>query len=133
MAEIFEEEEFDKSRVHIVYGLSKDLSSREPSKKLSEPIVVTPSFDDNSPAVVTDETISTTTAVASTSKVKNRCECCNKKVGLLGFKCRCEKIFCGVHRHAKEHSCSFDFKTLDRHVLAKQNPLVVSDKLHTRI
>ncbi|KAH8492512.1 hypothetical protein H0E87_021904 [Populus deltoides] len=27
MAEIFEEEEFDKNRVHTVYGLSKDLSS----------------------------------------------------------------------------------------------------------
>jgi aminotransferase len=27
MAEIFEEEEFDKNRVRIVYGLSKDLSS----------------------------------------------------------------------------------------------------------
>ena len=68
----------------------------EPSKKLSEPIVVTPSFDDNSPDVVTDETTSTTTAVASTSKVKNRCECCNKKVGLMGFECRCGNTFCGL-------------------------------------
>ncbi|KAJ6882925.1 hypothetical protein NC651_029256 [Populus alba x Populus x berolinensis] len=101
----------------------------ETAKKLSQLVINTPSAaaNDKSPAVLTDETTSSSAAAI------NRCECCKKKVGLLGFKCRCEKIFCGVHRHAKEHSCSFDFKTLDRHVLAKQNPLVVSDKLHTRI
>nr|TKS04537.1 zinc finger A20 and AN1 domain-containing stress-associated protein 9-like [Populus alba] len=112
MAEIFEEEEFDKNRVHIVYGLSKDLSSRWKRSKKWTSIVVTPSFDDNNPDVVTDETTSTATAVASTSKVKNGCECCNKKVGLMGFECHCGSTFCGVHRYPKEHSCTFDFKTL---------------------
>ncbi|KAL3575692.1 hypothetical protein D5086_023793 [Populus alba] len=81
------------------------------SKKWTS-IVVTPSFDDNNPDVVTDETTSTATAVASTSKVKNGCECCNKKVGLMGFECHCGSTFCGVHRYPKEHSCTFDFKTL---------------------
>ncbi|PNT01898.2 hypothetical protein POPTR_015G131500v4 [Populus trichocarpa] len=85
-------------------------------------------------AVVSDETASTASTTASTSTVlKNRCECCNKKVGLMGFKCRCGKTFCGVHRYAKVHSCTFDFKTYDRQNLAKQNPLVAGDKLHTRI
>ncbi|KAG6754418.1 hypothetical protein POTOM_042457 [Populus tomentosa] len=93
------------------------------SKKWTS-IVVTPSFDDNNPDVVTDETTSTATAVASTSKVKNGCECCNKKVGLMGFECHCGSTFCGVHRYPKEHSCTFDFKTLDLQHLAKQNPLV---------
>jgi predicted nucleic acid binding AN1-type Zn finger protein len=65
--------------------------------------------------------------------LKNRCECCGKKVGLMGFKCRCGKTFCGVHRYAKEHSCTFDFKTFDRQILAKQNPLVAGDKLDARI
>ncbi|KAF9668267.1 hypothetical protein SADUNF_Sadunf15G0111200 [Salix dunnii] len=101
--------------------------------KLSE-LVITPSPDDKNPAVVSDETDSTTAAAASTSTVlRNRCECCNKKVGLTGFKCRCGKTFCGVHRYAKEHSCTFDFKTFDRNNLAKQNPLVDGDKLDARI
>jgi len=107
----------------------------ETAKKLSQLVIDTQSAaNDKSPAVLTDETTSSSAAAASSSTVKiNRCECCNKKVGLLGFKCRCEKTFCGVHRHATEHSCTFDFKTLDRRILAEQNPLVVSDKLHTRI
>jgi predicted nucleic acid binding AN1-type Zn finger protein len=101
--------------------------------KLSE-LVITPSSDDKNPAVVSNETVSTTTTTASSTTVlKNRCECCGKKVGLMGFKCRCGKTFCGVHRYAKEHSCTFDFKTFDRQILAKQNPLVAGDKLDARI
>lgn len=120
------------------YVEEEESVAAETAKKLSQLVINTPSAaNDKSPAVLTDETTSSSAAAAaaaSSSTVKiNRCECCNKKVGLLGFKCRCEKTFCGVHRHDTEHSCTFDFKTLGRHILAEQNPLVVSDKLHTRI
>ncbi|KAJ6386552.1 hypothetical protein OIU78_016466 [Salix suchowensis] len=105
----------------------------EPSKKLSE-LIVTPSADDHSTDVLTEETASaTTSAAASTPAVKNRCECCTKKVGLMGFNCRCGKNFCRAHRYPKDHSCTFDFKTLDQQNLAKQNPLVAGDKLGSRI
>ena len=115
----------------------EESSIAKTANKLSQLAITTPSAANHeSPAVLTDEKTSSSAAAAaassSTVKIK-RCECCNKKVGLLGFRCRCEKTFCGVHRYAKEHSCTFDFKALDRHILAKQNPLVVSDKLPTRI
>lgn len=41
-------------------------------------------------------------------KKRNRCECCRKKVGLLGFDCRCGGVFCGAHRMASAHSCTFE-------------------------
>ncbi|OMP06274.1 Zinc finger, AN1-type [Corchorus capsularis] len=66
-------------------------------------------------------------------KFNNRCESCNKKVGLMGFSCRCGKVLCGVNRYPKEHSCNFDFKTFDRLALAKENPLIKGDKLESRI
>ena len=59
----------------------------------------------------------------------NRCFTCQKKVGLLGFKCRCEQTFCSAHRHADAHNCSFDYKTTGREELAKANPLVVTKKI----
>lgn len=65
--------------------------------------------------------------------VKNRCQSCNKKVGLLGFSCRCGKLFCGTHRYPEEHSCNVDYQTPGRLVLAKQNPLIKDDKLGYRI
>ncbi|XVF56664.1 hypothetical protein PTKIN_Ptkin06aG0138500 [Pterospermum kingtungense] len=66
------------------------------------------------------------------STLINRCQSCNKKVGLLGFSCRCGNVFCGAHRYPK-HACNFDFKTADRLNLAKQNPLLKGDKLQYRI
>jgi len=58
-----------------------------------------------------------------------RCWSCNKKVGLLGFRCRCEYVFCGLHRYADKHECPFDYKTLGRAQLTKANPVVKGSKL----
>uniref|UniRef100_A0ACD5U960 Uncharacterized protein n=1 Tax=Avena sativa TaxID=4498 RepID=A0ACD5U960_AVESA len=63
----------------------------------------------------------------------NRCATCRKKVGILGFRCRCEGTFCSVHRYSDKHDCGFDYKTAGREKIAKQNPLVVADKIATRI
>lgn len=60
----------------------------------------------------------------------NRCFACNKRVGLTGFKCRCDYVFCGAHRLPEEHHCDFDYKTAGREQLTKNNPLVVPSKLN---
>merc|ERR1712137_845923 len=57
-------------------------------------------------------------------KDKTRCFLCNKKIGLLGFQCKCLYIFCDVHRHAEDHNCSFDHKSWGQEILKKQNPVV---------
>jgi hypothetical protein len=49
------------------------------------------------------------------------CWVCNKKVGYLGFKCKCEYIFCGSHRHFSDHNCDFDHRTYDRQKLVKKS------------
>ncbi|XP_051191374.1 zinc finger A20 and AN1 domain-containing stress-associated protein 7-like [Lolium perenne] len=76
-------------------------------------------------------------AVASvkqpTPATTNRCATCRKKVGMLGFRCRCEGTFCSVHRYSDKHDCGFDYKTAAREKIAKNNPKVVADKIATRI
>ncbi|KAG8662161.1 zinc finger A20 and AN1 domain-containing stress-associated protein 1 [Manihot esculenta] len=62
-------------------------------------------------------------------KATNRCFCCNKKVGLTGFKCKCGGTFCGSHRYSENHDCSFDFKGAGRNAIAKANPVVKADKV----
>ncbi|CAA7060240.1 unnamed protein product [Microthlaspi erraticum] len=73
----------------------------------------------------------TTSPVAAKEPVgvKRRCETCQRKVGVLGFKCRCGHMFCGSHRYPEEHSCAFDHKQSGRLSLAKQLPLIRTDKL----
>ncbi|KAG5597244.1 hypothetical protein H5410_038476 [Solanum commersonii] len=71
--------------------------------------------------------------VDSTMKIKQRCMTCKKKVGLLGFSCRCKGMFCSVHKYPEEHSCTFDYKSFGRVTLAKENPPCRHDKLENRI
>ena len=60
---------------------------------------------------------------------RNRCFSCSKKVGLLGFECRCGYVYCSSHRHANDHKCTFDYAAMDRERLAKANPTIAADKV----
>ena len=60
----------------------------------------------------------------------NRCAKCNKKLGIIMImKCHCGLIFCAQHRYAEAHDCAYDFKEEGKRILAKENPLVVGEKL----
>ena len=63
------------------------------------------------------------------SSPSGRCFACNKKTGLTGFKCRCGQSFCGSHRYADAHACSFDYKAAAAQQLAKANPVVAASKI----
>lgn len=60
---------------------------------------------------------------------KQRCFSCNKKVGLLGFDCKCNNIYCSKCRMPEDHSCSFDHKTYAREVLKTGLIKVVPKKI----
>lgn len=59
----------------------------------------------------------------------NRCAACKKKVGLTGFKCRCNGVFCSSHRYSDKHDCTFDYKAAARESIAKANPVVRGSKI----
>ena len=69
------------------------------------------------------------TAAGPTKPAASRCAACRKKVGLLGFRCCCGETFCGAHRYAEKHACGFDYKRAGRERIAKNNPVVVADKI----
>jgi len=60
---------------------------------------------------------------------KNRCFVCRKRVGLIGFDCRCGHLFCGIHRYSDVHNCPYDYKTEAAARIRKENPVVVADKI----
>lgn len=62
-------------------------------------------------------------------KKANRCQVCKKRVGLTGFPCRCGGLYCGEHRYDSAHDCQFDYKTMEREELRKNNPMVVTEKI----
>lgn len=60
---------------------------------------------------------------------KNKCFQCKKKTGIYGFQCKCGYNYCKFHRIPEEHDCTFDFATVGRQQLEKNNPLLVGKKL----
>lgn len=62
-------------------------------------------------------------------KKKNRCFVCKKKVGLLGFECKCGRLLCSNHRTAEEHECDYDYRTEGKKRLADANPVIAFSKI----
>ncbi|KAK6935277.1 Zinc finger, AN1-type [Dillenia turbinata] len=94
-----------------------------------------PSLDEQSTVLVLPTvTGSGSDAIGETSEDRvapNRCACCRKKVGVMGFKCRCGSTFCGTHRYPEKHECTFDFKGSGRDAIARANPVVKADKIQS--
>ncbi|KAL6646122.1 hypothetical protein ACP70R_017730 [Stipagrostis hirtigluma subsp. patula] len=66
---------------------------------------------------------------ASRTSSVNRCNSCRKRVGLTGFRCRCGELFCGAHRYSDRHDCSYDYKSVGRDAIARENPVVRASKI----
>lgn len=79
----------------------------------------------------TDELISQPLPATPPKKPqKLRCAECNKKLGvIMVMKCHCEQVFCAQHRYAEAHNCSYNFKVKGKQILARENPLVIAQKL----
>jgi hypothetical protein len=91
-------------------------------------------------AAITEQTaeteakkLKTSSSLSSSSAAqvvdRTRCTECRKKVGLTGIECRCGKVYCGAHRIAEKHACTFDFKTFGRENIEKANERVVAQSL----
>lgn len=68
-----------------------------------------------------------------TKKKRKKCHHCKKKLSIINYSCRCNKIFCPNCRLPEEHKCSFDIKNYLRQKLAKTLIKVVPDKIKNRI
>ncbi|KAI2808995.1 hypothetical protein RDWZM_003547 [Blomia tropicalis] len=75
-----------------------------------------------------DSTITTETPKIEKKK-KTKCAKCRINVGVIAFPCRCGGIFCGTHRYASEHSCTFDYKEHGAEEIRKNNPQVIGEKV----
>ncbi|CAL4083538.1 unnamed protein product [Meganyctiphanes norvegica] len=65
----------------------------------------------------------------ATTRKKNKCQVCRKKVGLTGFTCRCGGLFCPLHRYNNEHNCTFDYRQYGQDEIRRNNPAVKGEKI----
>eukprot|EP01110_Echinostelium_bisporum_P011031 TRINITY_DN46_c0_g1_i1.p1 TRINITY_DN46_c0_g1~~TRINITY_DN46_c0_g1_i1.p1 ORF type:complete len:167 (-),score=14.83 TRINITY_DN46_c0_g1_i1:117-617(-) len=89
----------------------------------------TPTPSTTSDSTLTQPSQDQPTETKRTQADTTRCWSCSKRVGLLGFKCRCDYVFCSTHRYSDKHECPFDYKAMQKANLEKANPVVKGDKL----
>jgi hypothetical protein len=57
---------------------------------------------------------------------------CKKKLLLTDFACKCEKIYCSLHRSPELHGCNFDFKKAhSADLMKKYGTPIMAKKLDT--
>lgn len=56
-----------------------------------------------------------------------RCQECNKKLGIIEYKCKCGKLFCISHLQAELHQCTYDYKSEGKAQLKQQNEVITSN------
>jgi hypothetical protein len=63
-------------------------------------------------------------------KSKMRCSECNTKINITNsITCKCNRLLCYKHRYQNEHNCTFDYKTVEREILAKLNQKIDCEKI----
>ena len=64
-------------------------------------------------------------------KQQTRCSFCNKKLKLIHFTCKCEKLFCSNHRYAHSHNCTFltNKQEDSKKKIEEKNPKIVHSKI----
>ena len=68
-------------------------------------------------------------ASTPTPAKKNRCPCCQKRLALTDYDCRCGQRYCSTHRLPESHECQYDFRAANKALLSTQLTRVVGDKL----
>jgi len=53
---------------------------------------------------------------------KSRCYQCNKKLSMMSFTCKCDKMFCIAHQIPHNHKCSYNHKQEKMIQIQNNNP-----------
>jgi hypothetical protein len=98
---------------------------------VTQPLVDVPTENMTSNTITDEHKTIVPSGGPPAQKNRSRCFECNKKVGLLGFDCKCGYVFCSSHRHAGPggHECTFNFKERDRGLLADTMEVVAASKV----
>ncbi|KAK5900538.1 hypothetical protein CgunFtcFv8_025489 [Champsocephalus gunnari] len=94
--------------------------------ELTDPVLTQPTSSTSHPSTSGSEESKTP---EPTKPKKSRCFLCRKKLGLIGFDCRCGNLFCGIHRYSDKHNCPYDYRAEAANKIRKENPVVVADKI----
>ncbi|GAN04338.1 zinc finger protein ZNF216 [Mucor ambiguus] len=126
-----------KSRKHLRSpSPSGPRMSSAPASSIASPVPSTSSSTTDSNATISAETSTTNASDKPVQLNKGRCFKCRLKVPLAkqaANKCRCTYVFCDSHRYPDRHDCDIDYAKMDREILAKNNPKLLTRRRYQEI
>ena len=116
-------QEFDRATQHISSRIENNTDREQISNIINKINLYNTDLD--------KKIINVDTEKSQKKKKKNRCVICKKKVGMLGYKCKCsdEHLFCALHRLPESHDCTFDHHGEEKRMLANKLVKVESEKI----
>ncbi|KAL4575294.1 hypothetical protein LXL04_022136 [Taraxacum kok-saghyz] len=121
------ERQMSTAKIAVEKSLQHESETSLPESSSSDVASVSVLPDQPISKPVDTDIVSPSTAVKP--QQRNRCGSCRKRVGLTGFTCKCGTTFCGTHRYPEKHDCTFDYKTVGKEAIARENPVVKAAKL----
>ncbi|EGC28798.1 hypothetical protein DICPUDRAFT_93260 [Dictyostelium purpureum] len=109
-----------------IHPKKQEEETKKPEEKLENKVTVVDTTTSATPENIENPEDQPKKVQTDTTK----CFSCSKKVGLLGFKCRCSFVYCSAHRYSDKHDCSYDYKSAGKAALAKANPVVTGSKIN---
>ncbi|KAL3308874.1 Candidapepsin-3 [Cichlidogyrus casuarinus] len=115
----------------------KNVSDSQTQRKTPEPKVL-PTL----PVAAVDPTPETSASTAAPEPLPDAdkeqhkpsapaaCWTCRRRLKLMPFDCQCGGQFCSEHRYTDKHNCPFDFQSAEKVQIARNNPQIVSSKVH---
>ncbi|PHT30147.1 Zinc finger A20 and AN1 domain-containing stress-associated protein 8 [Capsicum baccatum] len=101
----------------------------------SKDVVHSNSSSDESELALASAAVASVDLSSQISQVKSKeglkkCTACRKRVGLMGFSCKCGYLFCAVHHYLDKHNCPFNYRNAGQNAIAKDSPIIVAEKLN---
>ncbi|KAF1804285.1 zinc finger, A20-type transcription factor [Mucor lusitanicus] len=123
-----------KSRKHLRSpSPSGPRMSSAPASSIASPV---PSSTTSSSSTTDTTSAETNPSDKPVQLNKGRCFKCRSKVPLAkqaANKCRCSYVFCDSHRYPDRHDCDIDYAKMDREILAKNNPKLLTRRRYQEI
>lgn len=81
-------------------------------------------------SIIDTNSLDRTTCNKKKKESNKKCYKCSSNVPVYrrSIKCKCGHLFCPSHSKSEDHSCSFDYTSQYREILAKQNNKCIADK-----
>ena len=61
----------------------------------------------------------------------DNCSVCGKKLKITDLVCKCNLRFCKFHKYPESHNCIYDYKSEQRKLLEKNNPVITPTKVES--